>query len=130
LSRPVPPSRRKTAPPSTTADEQLALLGQRVAALRAALGLERTELARLVGIAVSRLKRIEDGKGRLEASLLYALVQALNVTVAELFEDAANLSAVSLDPEGQELMRLFGNIQDAGIRRSILKLTKALSEKP
>ncbi len=130
MSRPVPPSRRKTAPPSTTADEQLALLGQRVAALRAALGLERTELARLVGIAVSRLKRIEDGKGRLEASLLYALVQALNVTVAELFEDAANLSAVSLDPEGQELMRLFGNIQDAGIRRSILKLTKALSEKP
>lgn len=130
MSRPVPPSRRKTAPPSTTADEQLALLGQRIAAMRAALGLERTELARLIGIAVSRLKRIEEGKGRLEASLLYALVQALNVTVAELFEDAANLSAASLDPEGQELMRLFSNIRDGSIRRSILKLTKALSEKP
>ncbi|MBF0166385.1 MAG: helix-turn-helix domain-containing protein [Alphaproteobacteria bacterium] len=130
MSRQSSPSRRPSTPPSSTAEEQQALLGRRIADLRAALGQERPNLARRVGITPSRLKRIEDGTGRLEASLLYALARALNVTVAELFEDASHLSRAALDPEGRNLMRFFGTIQDASIRRSILKLAKALSEKP
>ncbi len=130
MSRHSPLSRRPSIPPSATAEEQQALLGRRIADLRAALGHERADLARRVGITPSRLKRIEDGTGRLEASLLYALARALNVTVAELFEDAAHLSRAALDPEGRDLLRFFGAIQDTSIRRSILKLARALSEKP
>lgn len=107
---------------------QLVQLGKRLAAHRATQGLERAELARRLRMTSARLRKIEEGTGRLEASLLYAWVKELGISVAQLFGDSE--LPPPLDPEARELMRLFGAIPDRGIRKSILKLAKALSEKP
>ncbi|CAA6605265.1 putative Transcriptional regulator, XRE family [Rhodospirillaceae bacterium LM-1] len=125
-------SRSQSCPSSSLAPSQdfLAHLGQRLENLRQASGFERAQLAKCVGITGGRLKKIEEGQARLEASLLYALLVAMNVKVAEFFDGAAHVGPSPLDPETQELMRLFGAIPDPGIRRSILKLAKSLSEKP
>lgn len=116
--------------PSASPQVYLASLGQRLAALRQARGFSRAQLAERVGIGPVRLKKIEEGRGRLEASLLYALATALNVKVADIFGEALTEEALPLDPETRQLMRFFGAIPDDGIRKSILKLAKALSEKP
>lgn len=79
-------------------------------------------------MTASRLKKIEEGSGRLEASLLYAWIRELDIGVAQLFGDCE--APPPLNPEARELMRLFAAIPDPGIRKSILKLAKALSEKP
>ncbi len=126
MSRPQPYDSSSPAP----SQDFLAQLGQRLENLRQASGFERAQLAKCVGITGGRLKKIEEGQARLEASLLYALLQAMNVKVADFFDGAAQAGPSPLDPEAQELMRLFSTIPDAGIRRSILKLAKSLSEKP
>jgi transcriptional regulator with XRE-family HTH domain len=97
---------------------------------RTSRGWDRAELARRVDISVQRLKRIEDGDGRIEASLLFYLACALNLKVADFFDGEAGEDAIPVDPEARELMCFFAAIKSSGIRRSILKLAKALSEKP
>lgn len=92
------------------------------------MGLERAQLAHRLGVTSSRLRKIENGSGRLEASLLYAWVKELGIGISQLFGDTDVMPP--LDPEARELMRLFAAIPDRGIRKSILKLAKALSEKP
>ncbi|MDK9721857.1 MAG: helix-turn-helix domain-containing protein [Rhodospirillales bacterium] len=127
MARPVSPSRRRSLSGPTT-QSQLVQLGERLAAHRAALGMERAQLASRLGVTTSRLRKIEEGTGRLEASLLYAWVKELGIGFSQLFGDIE--TPPPLDPEARELMRLFAAIPDPGIRKSILKLTKALSEKP
>lgn len=127
MARTVSPSRRRSLS-GPTPQSQLVQLGERLAAHRAALGMERAHLAGRLGVTSTRLRKIEEGTGRLEASLLYAWVKELDIGISQLFGDTD--TPPPLDPEARELMRLFAAIPDPGIRKSILKLAKALSEKP
>lgn len=115
---------------SQNRNEYLVRLGQCLANHRISKGLGVGELAGHLGVTPSRLRRIEEGDARVEASLLYALAQALDLKVAELFDGEAGEEFIPLDPEARKLMRYFASIESTGIRRSILKLAKALSEKP
>lgn len=130
MSRPQPRSNRFRQLPTASPEVHLGALGERLAALREARGLSRSQLAALAGIGPVRLKKIEEGRGRLEASLLYLLATRLNVKVAEVVGEDCESEALPLDPEARQLMRFFAAIPAAGIRKSILKLAKALSEKP
>lgn len=130
MPRSQPKNRRPSALPGAASQVHLAELGQRIAQFRNLQGLSASDLARLAGISPGRLKKIESGQGRLEASLIYALVVALNVKVADIFAEGEEPQLSPLDPEARQLMRFFSAIRSADVRRSILKFARSLSEKP
>jgi transcriptional regulator with XRE-family HTH domain len=62
-------------------------IGTRLRQGRNDVGISVRELARKAGVSASLVSQIENGKARPSVATLYALVQHLNLTVDELFED-------------------------------------------
>lgn len=61
------------------------LFGQRIRDLRAERGLNQEELAEKVGVFRTYMSRIETGAANPTLTLIYALADALGVSVIELF---------------------------------------------
>lgn len=61
-------------------------IGSRLRKGRTDVGISVRELARKAGVSASLVSQIETGKARPSVATLYALVQHLNLTVDELFE--------------------------------------------
>jgi transcriptional regulator with XRE-family HTH domain len=65
-------------------DEALARIGARVRRMRQAKRLRQVDLARKLGIGLSSLIKIERGTGNPPLRLLFALVEALEVSALDL----------------------------------------------
>ncbi len=62
------------------------MVGQRVRARRAALGMSQTELGRRIGVKFQQVQKYESGQNRVSASRLWAIAEALDVPVVHFFE--------------------------------------------
>jgi transcriptional regulator with XRE-family HTH domain len=102
----------KLAPPDTAA------LGQQIRELRIRKGIALRELAKRARVSPSLLSQIERGKGAPSVKTLYALVGALEVPIAQVFEPRLPPAAT---PWQRHLTGAPKNnlVQLGGARRSI-----------
>ena len=71
-------------------------VGGRVSALRRQRALSLEDLAERIAVSAHQLTKYENGANRIAASRLYAIAQALRVSVLELFD---GLPGPSLDQD-------------------------------
>ncbi len=120
-------------------------VGARVRLRRNLLGLTLETLAKAVGVTYQQLQKYERGVNRVGASRLFTLGRALEVPVAFFFEElpAAAKNATGRRPRGlaeapapapdalgkretTDLVRAYWRIADAGTRKRVLDLLKAM----
>jgi transcriptional regulator with XRE-family HTH domain len=115
------------------------------------LGMSQEKLGRAIGLTFQQIQKYERGVNRVGASRLFHLGRALDVPVSFFYEDlspaaagggrrrARGLSeepAAGLEPdllskrETVELIRAYYQVTDAGLRKRVLGLLKALAENP
>jgi transcriptional regulator with XRE-family HTH domain len=61
-------------------------LGRRISGLRGKRGLSQTQLADIAGIGRAHLSQIENGVAAARITTLYAIAQALEIKLEELFK--------------------------------------------
>ncbi len=122
-------------------------VGARVRQRRVLLGMTQTGLANALGLTFQQVQKYERGTNRISASRLYDLAGALGVSIENFFEDmppaveasspankgrgkAKKLPSYEPDPmttrETMSLVRAYYKIEDAGVRKRLRELTKAL----
>ena len=108
------------------------IIGERIAALRAAQGLSQTVLGQALGVSFQQVQKYEKGRNRVGAGRLQAIADILRVPVETFFGDHAKLgedgtasSTFLSDPKVMELVLAFTRISDAATRDSVLSIVKA-----
>jgi transcriptional regulator with XRE-family HTH domain len=71
------------------------MLGSRIRAARTARGMSLRALAAKVGVSASMLSLLETGRSRSSVTTLHAVVEALDMSMDDLFSDRAQLSVVA-----------------------------------
>ena len=121
--------------------------GEQVRLRRKLLGMTQTDLGDAIGLTFQQIQKYEQGANRIGASRLLALARALDVSIDYFFEDMPpEVAAISpatkrrgkvkklpmdeLDPmvkrEKLEFVRAYYKIEDAGVRKGVYQLTKAV----
>ncbi len=121
-------------------------VGARVRVRRKLLGMTQTKLGDALGLTFQQVQKYEKGANRIGSSRLYDLARVFDVPIEHFFEDmpadvVASSSAkgrgkakeppgYDLDPmvkrETLELVRAYYKIEDAGVRKGVYQLTKAI----
>jgi transcriptional regulator with XRE-family HTH domain len=95
--------------------EMDSVVGSRIRAARQAHGMTLRALAEKVGVSASMLSLLENGKSRSSVPTLYAVVEALDMSMDELFlEEGTAPASAPPAPEGGDLL-----VVRAGHRRRI-----------
>jgi transcriptional regulator with XRE-family HTH domain len=121
------------------------IVGRNIRIHRLQKGLTQTELADALGLTFQQVQKYEKGANRIGASRLQHLSQILQVPVPFFFEGApasigrpaAEASADGSSPsfvsdflatsEGLDLVRAFTCIEDAKLRRAIVRLVEQIA---
>ena len=114
-------------------------VGARVRILRRASGMSQEALADRLGLTFQQVQKYERGANRISASKLFEIAAALNVPVSSFFEglrqvDEAGASRrvddifarLMEDEEGAALAELFPQIRSAQVRRTLVRMVRAL----
>lgn len=115
-------------------------VGSRIRMQRNLVGLSQEKLGEKLGITFQQIQKYEKGANRVGASRLQTLADILGVQVNFFFEglkhdtEPSGFAETSREEfcssnEATQLLRAFARIRDSKIRRQILDLAKALSEK-
>jgi len=107
-------------------------VGGRVRTRRLLLGMNQEELAKRLGLTFQQVQKYESGANRVSASRLWEIAAILRTSLAYFFpaktgEDQA--SNYPQDPEGIELVRLYYQIADSGMRQQLFDTVKRVAEK-
>jgi len=114
-------------------------VGGRVRVRRRLINMTQETLADLIEVTFQQVQKYERGSNRISASKLFAIAEALGVSVSYFFEgldetsgDGAaggtaeiNVQSFLRTSEGLELARLFPRIARGPLRRRILELVRA-----
>lgn len=113
-------------------------VGHRIRSQRLMLGLSQTELGSKLGITFQQIQKYEKGTNRVSAGRLQQIAQFYKVPISFFFEGASskntsaehiNESLEFLDTAASvRLVRAFGEIDDAGVRRDIIALVEGIAE--
>lgn len=113
-------------------------LGVRVRLRRLEIGMSQEQLAAKLGVTFQQVQKYERGVNRIAASRLLDICAALEVGMGELFEGLQargksktardNLDALDT-PGAIELLKLYGDIESASVRRRVLELVRAMTSK-
>lgn len=120
-------------------------VGGRVRLRRTMLGMSQEKLGEAIGLTFQQVQKYERGANRIGASRLFELSRVLDVPVSFFFDDMPtetalrmargeandDVEALELDPmakrETLELVRAYYRITDAGVRKKVFELAKALA---
>jgi len=121
-------------------------VGSRVRLRRTMLGMSQEKLGEAIGLTFQQVQKYERGANRVGASRLFELSRVLDVPVSFFFDDMPSETAlrasrsghlaedgapIELDPmakrETLELVRAYYRITDAGVRKKVFELAKALA---
>ena len=94
--------------------ESLEFVGERLREIRRTRGLSQQEVAERVGIPQSNLSRIENGKQRLNLSVLVNILGLYRMTLDDFFSGAEARQPVN-DRE-ERLLRTFRGLDETGRR--------------
>ena len=113
-------------------------VGSRVRMRRLMLGMSQSELADAIGLTFQQVQKYEKGTNRMVASRHMEIAHVLQVSVPSLFEGApsaslqgkgkavapstAYLSEFTSSPDGPTLIKAFMQVNNAKLRRHIVKL--------
>lgn len=86
-------------------------LGSRIRAARQARGMSLRDLAAKVGVSASMLSLLETGRSQSSVTTLYAVVEALGMSMNDLFADGAVAAPVPPDDDGAERVSLVRRAQ-------------------
>ncbi|MFP6743839.1 MAG: helix-turn-helix domain-containing protein, partial [Alphaproteobacteria bacterium] len=120
-------------------------VGGRVRLRRTLLGMSQERLGDALGLTFQQVQKYERGVNRIGSSRLFHLSQILDVPVSFFFDDMPpldpdalpglgeqNQEEFKLDPlvtrETLELVRAYYKITDAGARKRLFELTKAIAK--
>jgi transcriptional regulator with XRE-family HTH domain len=117
---------------STTAFDRR--LGQFLRVRRLAIGMSQEALAHELGITFQQVQKYEKGVNRIAASRLFAITNALGLSIAACFDAAGafgSRQAEADDPEAPsveavEILALLRRVSNAIVRGKILGLVAAL----
>ena len=131
MKRPAP--RQKTTP-----DPVDVHVGSRVKLRRTILGMSQMQLAGQIGVTFQQVQKYERGTNRISASRLYDLSKVLDVPVSFYFDDmleeivGKRSMPMPGDPmakrEVLDMVRAYHAIPDAGVRKSLFDMIKALTQ--
>jgi transcriptional regulator with XRE-family HTH domain len=76
--------RKKFTPRSPTAVDTY--IGARIREQRPAVGLSQAALGEKLGVSFQQIQKYESGKNRVTAARLFEICEALNVSLASMFE--------------------------------------------
>src|SRR5205085_691083 len=107
-------------------------VGSRIRTRRIYLDMRQEELARKVGLTFQQVQKYESGANRVSASRLWEIAAILNMPVAYFFptkngEDQAG--NYSQDPESIQLVRLYYEMADPGMRQQLFDTVKRQAAK-
>lgn len=116
-------------------------VGTRMRMRRMMLSVSQEKLGEALGVSFQQIQKYEKGTNRIGAGRLQDIATNLEVPISYFYDDMpgtertdgfseAGVSYVSdllVLPEGMELTRAFLQIKDAGVRRRIVELVKAIS---
>jgi transcriptional regulator with XRE-family HTH domain len=120
-------------------------VGRRVRLRRTLLGMSQEKLGMALGLTFQQVQKYERGVNRIGSSRLYQLSQILDVPVSFFFDDMPPLEGKAIPPglaepppaifvkdpmikrETLELVRAYYRITDAGARKRLFELTKAMA---
>jgi transcriptional regulator with XRE-family HTH domain len=78
-------AKRKISPRSPSAVDRY--IGARMREQRLALSMSQEQLGRELGVSFQQIQKYEWGVNRVSAARLYSICEALNVSLASMFED-------------------------------------------
>jgi len=107
-------------------------VGARIRTRRLLRGMNQEALAIALGLTFQQVQKYESGANRVSASRLWEIAAILRTSLAYFFpaktgEDQA--SNYPQDPEGIELVRLYYQIADSGMRQQLFDTLKRVAEK-
>ena len=118
-------------------------VGSRVRLRRMLIGMSQEKLGEQLGLTFQQVQKYEKGTNRIGASRLFQIGQILTVPVQFFYEDMGNGEVKSPETgfsdgaenvmdfvssaEGLALNRSYARISDAGVRRRILDLVRAVA---
>ena len=115
-----------------------ALVGRRIGARRAAMGLSQTALSQRLGVSPQQVQKYEAGQNRLSASRLNDIATALGVSPGDLFpepapgartesDDLSSLRFMTATAEGRAVAAAFPLISDRSLRQALARIAEALA---
>lgn len=119
-------------------------VGNRIRMRRLIVSISQEKLGESLGISFQQVQKYEKGKNRVGAGRLYQIARTLGVDVNFFFDSLDEMAAdnqfsedqgsdfvvdIASTHEGIKLMRSFSKIQDPLIRRRLMDLVEALSER-
>ena len=107
-------------------------VGGRIRSRRLMLGMSQERLAAALGLTFQQVQKYESGANRVSASRLWEIAAILRTPLAYFFpakngEDQAG--NYPQDPEGIELVRLYYQIADPGMRQQLFDTVKRVADK-
>jgi transcriptional regulator with XRE-family HTH domain len=115
------------------------VIGARVRARRASLGMSQERLGAALGITFQQVQKYERGTNRISASRLHAIATVLGTEVSYFFGDQVTPTdhpigflpkAAAHEDELVALACAFTSISDPDVRRVILNLVRSCAGKP
>jgi transcriptional regulator with XRE-family HTH domain len=96
--------------------------------------MSQTDLANLLGLTFQQIQKYENGANRVGASRLMQIATALDVPIHSFFEGAGPQTDEAESPikfvgdqQALRLVRAFADIDDAGLRRSLVNLVEGIA---
>jgi transcriptional regulator with XRE-family HTH domain len=96
--------------------------------------MSQTDLANLLGLTFQQIQKYENGANRVGASRLMQIATALDVPIHSFFEGAGPQKDEAESPikfvgdqQALRLVRAFADIDDAGLRRSLVNLVEGIA---
>lgn len=109
-------------------------VGKCIKSYRLHAGLTQSVLAGRLGITHQQLQKYERGESRVSASRLWSVAKVLNIEISQFFDIRA-VRQISGAPSARhnssretlELLRSYGRIKDASMRRRVRQLAALLA---
>ena len=98
----------------------LEYIGQRLREIRKTRGMSQQDVAQRLGIPQSNLSRIENGKQRLNLSVLAGILSTYGIEMDDFFSFSTGANNRPMDAEEQRILSLYRRLGADG-RRDILE---------
>jgi transcriptional regulator with XRE-family HTH domain len=108
------------------------VIGRNIRVHRLAKEMSQTELGERLGLSFQQVQKYENGDNRVGSGRLYQIAAILGVHVSTLYKggeragkaDGSGLLDLLTEPQSVRLIRAFAKINDAAVRRSLLRLAE------
>lgn len=103
-------------------------IGRKIRFFRQNAGLSQEQLAEMVGLSFQQIQKYESGQSTININKLQQIAHSLKLFVTDFFDEKP-VDKIILNPQEEELIKIFRQIKDVETKDCILKLVKNLKKK-